>query len=222
MGRETRQARRARERREQQRRAHRSTSLSNRYSLLAGGAIVAVLLVLLASLAFAKGGSSVATTVNGTPVTPTLGPITPAPAYKGIACNAGEMLGQFHEHAHLNLIDDGKLMPVSDQIGFSPHDCLYWMHTHTPSQGVIHMEAPHSIYPKLATFFHLWGRPLTSKRISNFVVKPGQKIRAFINRKPYYGNPGNIILRRHEDVTIEVGPPFVKPPPLFPFVAKQL
>jgi hypothetical protein len=221
MGRETRQARRARERREQQRRAHRSTSLSNHYALLAGGAIVAVLLVLLASLAFAKGGNSVAT-VNGTPVTPTLGPITPAPTVKGIACNAGEMLGQYHEHAHLNLIDDGKSMPVSDQIGFSPHDCLYWVHTHTPSGGVIHMEAPHAVYPTLGTFFHIWGRPLTSKRISNFVMKPGQRIRTFVNRKLYHGNPAGIILRRHEDVTIEVGPPFVKPPPLFDFKTRQL
>ena len=182
---------------------------------------MAVLLVLLATLAFAKNGSGVAT-VNGTPVTPTLGPITPAPAVKGIACNAGEMLGQFHEHAHLNLIYKGKSQPISDQIGFSPHDCLYWMHTHSPSQGVIHLEAPHAVYPTLGTFFHIWGRPLTSKRISNFSVRPGEKIKAYINRKPYHGSLAAIVLRRHEDVTIEVGPPFVKPPPLFPFKAQSL
>jgi hypothetical protein len=42
-------------------------------------------------------------------------------------------------------------------------------------------------------------------------VKPGQTLKVWVNLKPYYGNPRNIKLTQHTDITIQIGPKFVKP-----------
>lgn len=216
MGRETRQTRRARERRELQQRRHKSQSLATKYSILAAGAMVAVILAVVATLAFAKGSSS------STPATVAI-PTPPAfTTVDGIVCNPGGEVTTYHQHAHLEMYDAGKFVPVPDNIGFDyNYDCLHWVHTHSPSQGVIHLEAPSSITPPLKTFFDVWGRPLNSHQIGNIKVKPGQKIRVWVNLKPYRGNMRTIALRPHTMITIEVGSPFVPPQP-FDFKSRQL
>jgi len=213
MGRETRQQRRARQRREMQQRRTKHSSLSTRWALLVGGGIVVVILVLVAGIALAKNGSgSSNTAINLTP--------TPAKTIDGIACNAGEQL-TYHQHAHLNLIIRGKAVAVPAGIGIltnTDHECLYWLHTHgPPSYSVIHIEAPGPITPTLGDFFDVWGQPLSAQRIWKYTVKPSESMESFVNRKPYTGNVRNIPLRRHSDITIELGPPFVPQPKPFDF-----
>jgi hypothetical protein len=215
MGRETRQQRRARQRREMQHRRHKHSSISTRWSLLIGGGVIAVILVLVAGIALAKSGSgSSNSAINLTP--------TPAKTIDGIACNAGEQL-TYHQHAHLNLIVSGKSLAIPAGIGNlenTDHECLYWLHTHgPPSHNVIHIEAPGPITPTLGSFFDVWHQPLSAQRIWTYALKPGEKIEIFVNQKPYTGDVRSIPLRRHSDITIEVGPPFVPPPKPFPFAS---
>jgi hypothetical protein len=136
------------------------------------------------------------------------------PQYGEITCDSQEQVGPgfYHEHAHLAIYNRGKNVPVSDNIGIDyTNYCIYWVHTHSPSLGVIHIEAPHKIVPSLGVFFKIWKQKLDSKHVGPVSVKKGQKIEVFVNGRRYTGNPGKISLHRHTDVTIEVGPPFVKP-----------
>ena len=66
--------------------------------------------------------------------------------------------------------------------------------------------------PKLSTFFKIWGQPLNSQQIGTIKVTPGEQVKTFVNGKSYAGSPADIPLPKHQQVVIEVGPPFVKPP----------
>jgi hypothetical protein len=188
--------------------------LANKYSIIAVGAIVAVLVGVLATLALAKG------TISSAPPTPVVPTPPPAPKINGLGCNYNEQV-TYHEHAHLALFDHGKPVAVPLHVGFDyNYDCLYWLHTHDTS-GVIHIEAPSTIRPTLATFFAVWHQPFTARRIASIHIAPGEPVRTWINQKAYYGNPAKIVLLRHENITIEVGKPWVKPV-IYNFAAANL
>lgn len=204
MGRQTRQARRAQERRAQAR-GRQAAQRPDRKWVLAGVAVVLAAVALFVVLNATNTGPS---GVTGTPTA------IPAASVDGIGCNPGGEVVTFHQHAHLTLMNKGKQVSIPALIGFNvDHDCLFWIHTHQGEEGVIHMESPKKIVPKLSTFFKIWGEPLTSQRIGPITVAAGEQVRTYVNGKVYSGNPADIPLARHQDITVEVGPPFVKPQP---------
>jgi hypothetical protein len=199
MGRESRQARRARERRQQQK--AKAAPASNRNFMYAGIAAVIALLV-IGGIALSR-----SSTPSSSNATPTLPPVTPAPAIAGMHCGTSGEVTTFHQHAHLMFVVNGQETYAPALIGQSLQDCLYWLHTHQ-TDGVIHMEAPSQIAPPLSTFFKIWGQPISRTRVWKYAVKPGEQMRVIVNGKVFSGNPANIILKRHELITIEIGPPF--------------
>jgi len=221
MGRESRQARRARERRELERRSrqqHHHTSISNKWSLLAGAAIAVVVAGALLSYFFSQ--TSSVNAVQATATAAALSEDTPVPgmAVGNVQCTANEMVspGFYHVHAHLTILDQGKSVPIDNNIGFTNQGCLYWVHTHNPSNGILHIETPYKLVPTLGQFFRIWKKPLSSSQVGKVKVRPGDQIRTFVNGKRYTGDPRSIPLVAHQDIVIEVGPPFVKTKP-FPF-----
>lgn len=202
MGRESRQARRARERRELQQRRRGVNPAQNRMMIIAGASVVALAVIAFAGAIFFGLGNG-----SNSASTPT---VTPGRTIAGIGCNYGEQT-TYHVHAHLTMLNAGKQVALPAFIGFNyDHDCLYWTHTHDAS-GIIHVEAPNTIYPKLGGVFDVWGKPLSRSRMGTVSVKPGQSMKVYVNQKPYSGNPRNIVLSQHTDITIEVGPPFSAP-----------
>jgi hypothetical protein len=167
---------------------------------LIGLGFVAAAVLVLAGVMISQGQSSASTT------TPTVGPSTPAPTIAGVQCNPGEML-TYHVHSHLTIIVDGKAHYAPAYVGFSLNDCLYWLHTHQ-ADGVIHIEAPTGIHPTLGAFFKVWGEPISLTRVWKYSVKPGQQMRVIVNNKLFHGNPANVVLGSHKNITIEIGPPF--------------
>jgi hypothetical protein len=150
------------------------------------------------------------TGTSGPTATPTA---IPAASIDGVGCNPGGEVVTYHQHAHLTLFDKGKQVAIPALIGFNvDHDCLFWIHTHQGEEGVIHMEAPNKIVPKLITFFKIWGEPLNSQQIGPITVSAGEQVRTYVNGKLYAGNPAAVPLPKHQQIVIEVGPPFVKPP----------
>lgn len=218
MGRESRQTRRARERRQQSRQQARSSP--TRWSVVAGAAVIVAVLVVLIAFVFGKSLSASGSSVNATATaqaefTPVAG-LAAGPA----RCSFNEMTGAgfYHVHAHLTLLDRGKQVTIPANIGFEYHnDCLYWVHTHSPSYGIIHIESPYKIVPTLGDFFKIWGVPLSSSR----AWKYSGPMKVYVNLKPYRGNPRSIPLRQHTDVTIEVGGSF-RAPKRFDFAAYQV
>jgi hypothetical protein len=130
----------------------------------------------------------------------------------GIDCDFANSAA-YHVHAHLTFVVDGRVAYPPANIGFRYlHLCLYWLHTHDAS-GIIHIEAPHPIAPTLKTFFDIWGQSLSRHLAWQYHVQQGEVMRLYVGRRLFAGNPAMIRLYNHTPVTIEIGPPFIPPPP---------
>lgn len=163
------------------------------------GGIFSVAFVVLIVLYYiaSRGGSG----VNGQPVA-------------NIRCDSGEQLA-VHYHAHITILYKGQPVYIPGQVGIIGSQCFYWMHTHSTS-GIVHIEAPKDSSSRQFTvgdFFQVWDQPLTSKKVTTFTVGKGESVKAWVDGKPYDGDPRKIVLKSHTNVVIEVGPPFQDTPP---------
>ena len=136
-------------------------------------------------------------------------------AVDDISCAASEF-ATMHIHSHLALFVRGKQLAIPDQIGI-PHNgaaasCIYWVHTHDAT-GIIHVESPIVHTFTIGQFFDIWGEPLERSRVTT----ASGEVRAFVNGSEYEGNLASIPLTAHQEITLEIGPPYVPPPRyLFP------
>lgn len=135
----------------------------------------------------------------------------------GIEGSSREML-RVHIHAHLSIFYKGQQIAVPYGIGIvKPFEVshnfvgrgngFYWLHTHDAT-GIIHIESPDERAYTLGNFFDIWGEPLSSRTVAGLKGA----VRAFIDGKPYKGNPRDIVLEAHRLITLEVGAPVVTPP----------
>ena len=84
--------------------------------------------------------------------------------------------------------------------------CFYWLHTHTPD-GIIHVESPTIRTYTLGQFFAIWGQPLSRTNVAGAKPRPGEHTTVWVDGNLYAGDPREIELTAHLDVTIDVGPP---------------
>jgi hypothetical protein len=144
----------------------------------------------------------------------------PAPGVHGqpvasIDCDTGEQLAT-HYHAHLTISYQGTPVPLVANTGITS-TCLYWTHTHD-SSGVIHVEAPKRAASRqftLGDFFAVWDQPLSRRQVATLKPGKGEEVKVWVDGKPYTGDPNKIVLKSHEDIVIEIGPPFDDPPPAY-------
>jgi hypothetical protein len=134
-----------------------------------------------------------------------------------VQCETGEQLAT-HYHAHVDILWKNGPVPVPANVGIpSGGNCLYWMHTHDDS-GVVHIEAPVGQAKRqftLGDFFAVWGQPLSRTQVATLQVGSGNQLKIWVNGTPYTGDPSKIVLKNHEQIVLEVGPPFTEPPPTF-------
>jgi hypothetical protein len=142
----------------------------------------------------------------GQSAAPTLPPATNVP------CGPSEVLIR-HEHTHLTILIRGQIKSVPAFIGISATQ-ICWLHTHDTS-GIIHLEAGDNRTFTLADFFAVWRQPLSGTVVDGERVGSGESIQVTVNQQPYTGAPETIVLSNHEDVVLQLGPPFLK---LQPFV----
>ena len=130
----------------------------------------------------------------------------------GIHCD--QMEGNaFHIHQHLAIFDHGKPVGVPEDVGRPlMGNCFYWLHTHTPD-GIIHVESPTMRTYTLGQFFAVWGQPLSRTNVAGAKLRPGEHTTVWVDGNVYTGDPKQIELTAHLDVTIDVGPPAKKPVP---------
>jgi hypothetical protein len=142
----------------------------------------------------------------------------PAPPPQGlpvasIHCDSGEQTAT-HYHAHLDILYQGQPIPVPAGVGITS-SCFYWLHTHDTS-GIIHIEAPKDqVNTKftLGQLFQIWGQPLNSHQVATIPVSKGQQVKAWVDGKPFRGDPSKIVFASHERIVLEIGPAFQDPPP---------
>ena len=151
----------------------------------------------------------------------------PVASAAGIPCDQLEHT-QTHYHAALQIINQGIPLNIPSDIG-RVSTCLYWLHVHTESPGVIHIESPKARTFTLGDFFKVWAaskgtpEPLDATHVSTFTLTSDQKLVIYVDpgdgtgAKLYTGDPAAIVLRTHEVITLEITPPTVNPPPKFTF-----
>ena len=138
-------------------------------------------------------------------------------AVDGIQALSREML-KTHFHSHLSLFYRGELIAIPYGIGIvKPFEAekgfvgsgkaIYWLHTHDAT-GIIHVESPDERTYTLGNFFDIWGRPLGPNNVASF----HGKVHAYVDGKPYPGDPRRIPLGEHTEITLVIGTPNVTPP----------
>ena len=140
---------------------------------------------------------------------------------------------QVHYHSAIQIVVQGTVHPIPGGIGIQGGEtnptCFYWLHVHSANPNVIHIESTADRVFTLGDFFKVWdawstysGGPhelLDSTHVSTLTVGSGQSMLVYIDLGDgkgatlYTGDPGSIILKSHEIITIEITPPTVTPPP---------
>jgi hypothetical protein len=138
----------------------------------------------------------------------------------GVSCKPVEQLA-FHIHAHLTVFVDGAPRQIPAGIGIAPPvqfedsprgpfaaggACFSWLHTHA-ADGIIHIESPVEHVYTLGDFFDVWGRQLGPGVVASALGH----VTAFVNGRPYEGNPRSIPLFGHAQIQLDVGRPLVAP-----------
>lgn len=210
MGRQTRQARRAQERRQAHSAARKTRGATPNWSVF--GPIAAIAVAVLAFVIYLisqNGGASNASSSGG------------GPRAGGIGCGSNTMSVTYHVHAHIAIFNKGKPQLIGQDFGhYYSGDCLYWMHAHDTT-GIIHIEAPQTVTPTLQEWYDVQKLTLAKSAQISLTPPAGEQRKVWVNMKPYTGDPYNIKLFQHTDVTVEFGPPWVAPK-RFNFAAYQV
>jgi len=134
---------------------------------------------------------------------------------------AEEML-QIHYHAHLDVIVDGKAVPVPAYLGFvaKGHSAvgLAPLHTHDFS-GVIHIENNVPADFLLGQVFVEWGVRFSSTCLGSYCTGGGKELAVFVNGQKQTGDPTRIVLAKHQEIAVVYGTPdqLAKPPSSYHF-----
>ena len=130
----------------------------------------------------------------------------------GIHCDRQEGAAE-HVHALLVLYDRGHRVTIPDNIGIpAGAECLYWLHTHS-DDGIIHIESPVRRAFTLGEFFDVWGPELSATRAGSVAAPGGKRLAIWVNGERWSGrDPRAIVLRDHQTIVIQNGPPFAQPP----------
>jgi hypothetical protein len=124
--------------------------------------------------------------------------------------------------AHLELFAARRVVLVAPGIGVAPPRtrtgayvrggrCSYGVRTREPT-GVVEVAA--GTRATLGGLFAVWGQPLGRGRMAGF----RGPVRAYVDGRPWHGDPGAIPLVRHAQIVLEVGG-FVPPHASYRFPA---
>jgi hypothetical protein len=110
-----------------------------------------------------------------------------------------------HTHEHLDLYLNGKHVAVPANVGIGSDPRYYSpLHTHDRT-GILHVESPTNTTYTLGQFFGVWGVRLTPTCVGTYCASGEKTVRAFVDGKPFDGNPAQIPLRRHEEIVLAYG-----------------
>ena len=122
---------------------------------------------------------------------------------------AEEMLS-VHYHAHLDVIVDGKPIPVPAFLGFVATGNnvrgLAPLHTHDAS-GIIHIENDVPATFLLGQVITEWGVRFSSTCLGAYCTGGGKELAVFVNGKRQTGDPTRIVLTKHEEIAVVYGTP---------------
>ena len=110
-----------------------------------------------------------------------------------------------HIHQHLDIYVNGKHIKVPTGIGIYDGQFLTELHTHD-STGLLHVESPKTRTFTLGQFFAAWGVRLDKDCIGGY-CRPKTPWRLYVDGAEYTGDPGALILKKHDEIAIVIGTP---------------
>jgi hypothetical protein len=120
---------------------------------------------------------------------------------------AEEMLS-VHYHAHLDVIVDGKSVPVPQGLGFVAKgqsvQGLAPLHTHDFS-GVIHIENDVPATFVLGQVFAEWGVRFSATCVGSYCSGGGKELAVFVDGKRQSGDPTRIVLQKRQEIAVVYG-----------------
>jgi hypothetical protein len=143
---------------------------------------------------------------SSTAVPPWPLPADASAAAKAAGLKVSAMEGSVnHFHAHLDVIVDGKAVPVPADLGIDQTaQAMSELHTHDGS-GVLHIEAPARSRYILGQVFNEWGVQLGPDGIGGLKTGGGKTLTAYVDGKPVPGNPASIELTGHREIALVYG-----------------
>ena len=122
----------------------------------------------------------------------------------------GEETTQVHYHAHLDVVIDGKPVPVPAYLGFVARGQtalgLSALHTHDAT-GVIHVENNVPATFLLGQVFVEWGVRFTTDCVGSYCTGGGKELAVFVNGKRQTGDVTRIVLAKHQEIAVVYGTP---------------
>lgn len=135
------------------------------------------------------------------------------------AAASRETTSIYHIHAHVTLFHNGTQLAIPIAIGLinpvysmggnyaDSGKCFYPLHVHD-NTGIIHIENTVPFTATMGELFDIWGQPLTTSDIAGF---SGPTL-VWVGTSLFTGDPRTITLTNREQITLEVGGPYVFPP----------
>jgi hypothetical protein len=186
--------------------------------------LAAVVAIVVITLLVVKPGSS-SDTPKASPSLPGIqtGPPPWQPEYAhlrqrlqklGLPAVPGRNSLALHNHDLLQIFDHGKPVQVPANIGIDEQaGYLTSLHTHDAT-GIIHVESPTQRSFDLGDLFDVWGVRLTPTCIGGLCDSGENQLRAYVDGKPWSGDPRAIPLKQHEDVVLTYGTATEQPSPI--------
>jgi hypothetical protein len=159
---------------------------------------------------------------GGTALPPWPAPVTPAEGVRAAGLDAAPSEGMVqHFHVHLDVLVDGRPVPVPANIGIDVQQQLYSeIHTHADT-GVVHAEAADAGTTfTLGQLFVEWGVRLDARHLGGLEEGDGRRLWAFVDGRPLEGDPADLRLVDHQEIVLAFGTEPPSPvPSTFDFVA---
>jgi hypothetical protein len=175
--------------------------------------------------------------IRGSGASPSPGPpigVGPTAAYtpppRGVRAAAGAAIGGLRcatgdsrrVGAHVELFAHRHVVVVAAGIGTAPPvrtrgayvtgaRCSYPVRTREPT-GLLELE-PSAGVLTLGDLFAIWGQPLSPSRLAGFRAPAGTRVAAYLDGRPWPGDPRMMPVRRHAVIVLEVAghvPPHIR------------
>jgi hypothetical protein len=133
-------------------------------------------------------------------------PDAPARA-KAAGLQLGAMGTAEHYHVHLDVLANGRPVPVPANIGVDGNSgAMSFLHTHDPG-GVVHIEAGRAGQQfTLGQLFTQWDVRLSATQVGSLKAGAGHTLTAYVDGTQVSGDPARLILAAHQQIALVYGP----------------
>jgi hypothetical protein len=129
---------------------------------------------------------------------------------------------RLHTHQHLDVVVEGRLVPVPAGIGIDPAGrFIAEVHTHDAS-GIVHVEAPRRRRFTLGELFDVWGLRFSARCLGAYCAQGKRRVWVFVGGTRAFGDPRRLELGQHQEIVVAYGSYASIPKPIpasYPFPA---